>query len=393
MVSAWPLAMSVVNSERNRNWGITEQIISVVLSPSVVKNNLPEEIQIPGLEFESPLKASYTIDFGLQQEADRIFDKYNPDYGIFVAIDPETGYVLAMTDSTRDQLDHGNLSLVSTYPAASISKIITAVAALNENKLSESSIIPFNGKSTSLYKKHVFKHKNSQWTRKYTFNESFAKSVNPVFGRIGAVDVGGKTMLDYSYRLGFNGRFASDFTFDNGAIELDTSDEWQVAEMASGYTTRNTLSPIHGAILAATAINGGNLVAPILVKSLTGPYGIPIYVHDKPGKSAAMTEDTSLQLKRMMLSTVKIGSARKSFRGFSNRQLKEVKAGGKTGSLTGFKPKGKYDWFVGFGENGDRKIAFAVLCINKEKWYVKSSRFAREILEYYFRSTEKNDQA
>ena len=393
MVSAWPIAMSVVNSERNRNWGITEQIISAVLSPSVARKDLPEEIQIPGLEFEAPLKPSYTIDVGLQEEADRIFDKYNPDYGVFVAIDPETGHVLAMTDSTRDQLDHGNLSLVNTYPAASVSKIITAVAAVNENKLSESSIIPFNGKSTSLYKKHVFKHKNNQWTRKYTLNESFAKSVNPVFGRIGAVNLGGETMLDYAYRLGFNGRFASDFRFDNGAIELDPNDEWQVAETAAGYTRRNTLSPMHGAILAATAVNGGSLVAPVLVKSLTGPYGIPIYVHDKPGKSAAMTEDSAMQLKRMMLSTVKIGSARKSFRRFNERQLKEVKVGGKTGSLTGFKPKGKYDWFVGFGEKGDRKIAFAVLCINKEKWYVKSSRFAREMMEYYFRPIETNDSA
>ncbi len=393
MVSTWPIAMSVVNSERNRNWGITEQIISAVLSPSVAKKDLPEDIQIPGLEFEAPLKASYTIDVGLQAEADRIFDKYNPDYGVFVAIDPETGHVLAMTDSTRDQLDHGNLSLANTYPAASISKIITAVAAVNENKLSESSIIPFNGKSTSLYKKHVFKHTNNQWTRKYTLNESFAKSVNPVFGRIGAVNLGGETMLDYAYRLGFNGRFASDFRFDNGAIELDPNDKWQVAETAAGYTRRNTLSPMHGAILAATAVNGGNLVAPVLVKSLTGPYGIPIYIHDKPGKSAAMTEDSAMQLKRMMLSTVEIGSARKSFRNFNERQLKEVKVGGKTGSLTGFKPKGKYDWFVGFGEKGDRKIAFAVLCINKEKWYVKSSRFAREMMEYYFRPTETNDSA
>ena len=34
--------------------------------------------------------------------------------------------------------------------------------------------------------------------------------------------------------------------------------------------------------------------------------------------------------------------------------------------------------------NDQQQIAYAVLCINIEKWYVKSSQFAREILEYYF---------
>ncbi len=382
--SAWPVAMSVVDAERIRNWGLTKQHIASVLTPSVKKNQLPEAITIPEFSLKSPLNTAYTVDPELQSEADRILGKYNPDYGVFVAIDPDTGHILAMTDSSRDQLDHGNLSIVNTFPAASVSKIITAVAAVNEHHADNNTIIPFNGKSTSLYKKHVFRHENNQWTRKYTLNESFAKSVNPVFGRLGAVTMGGETMMDYSYRLGFNGRFASDFNFENGQVALDVTDEWQVAEMASGYTTRNTLSPLHGAILAATAINGGNLVAPVIVKSLTGPYGIPIYVHEQSATSPAMSARSSLELKKMMQSTVSIGSARKSFRGFNK---KNIRAGGKTGSLTGYKPRGKYDWFVGFGENGTKKIAFAVLCINKEKWYVKSARVAREMLEFYFRET------
>jgi cell division protein FtsI/penicillin-binding protein 2 len=354
--------------------------------------SLPEEIQLPGFTLEAPLKVNYTLDLELQSETERLLGKHNPDYGVFVAIDPDTGHVLAMADSSRDGLDHGNLALKNTYPAASVSKIITAVAAINENRAAASTVIPFNGKSTSLYKKNVFEHKNTQWTRKYTLEESFAKSVNVVFGRLGAIDLGAETMLDYSYRLGFNGQFASDFTFANGSIELDPDDDWQVAEMASGYTTRNTLSPLHGAILSATAINGGNLVAPVLVESLIGPFGIPIYVHESPGLSPVMTESAALQLKKMMRSTISIGSARKSFRGFHKNHLENVTIGGKTGSLTGFKPKGKYDWFVGFGELGDRKIAFAMLCINKEKWYVKSTRFAREVLEFYFnpRNTPEN---
>ena len=381
---SWPVAMGLVDVEKPSDWGITKQGIAEVLTPSVLSRSLPEKLRVPGSKYEGPLTVHYTLDSTLQHEAQRLLKKYNPDYGIFVAIEPDSGHILAMAESSRDGLNHGNLSLSNTYPAASISKIITAVAALDENRATGSTIIPFNGKSSSLYKKNVFRHKKNKWTRNLTFNESFAKSVNVVFGRLGAVELGGEKMMEYAYRLGFNQRFVSDFVFDNGYIELDVEDDWQVAEMASGYTTRNTLSPLHAATLSATAVNGGKLVTPVIVESMVDSHGIPLYVHERPSYSKAMSGSSAKQLKIMMQDTTRKGSARSSFRRFHRGDLAEVKVGGKTGSLTGFKPKGRYDWFVGFGEMGKRKIAYAVLCINKEKWYVKSSRFAREMMEFYF---------
>ncbi len=208
--------------------------------------------------------------------------------------------------------------------------------------------------------------------------------MNSAFGRLGAIHLGGETMLDYAHRLGFNGQFSSDFKFDNGRIKVDLNDSWEVVEMSTGYTRNNTLSPLHAAAIAATAVNGGKLIAPVLVSAVIGPYGIPVYQHNEPASSPVMTTSTSRQLGDMMQATVKQGSARKSFRRLKNSVLKDVKVGGKTGSLTGFSPKGKYDWFVGFAEGKNRKIAYAVLCINKEKWYVKAAQLARQMLEYYF---------
>ena len=393
LTSAWPVAMGLVATQQESHWGITQQHIASAISQAVYQKAHPPRIDIPDLvslsTLHGSLKVKYTLDIHLQNEATRLFKKYNPDYGVFVAISPDTGHVLAMLDSTRDSVDYGNLSLINTFPAASISKIITVVAAINENKANDDTVIPFNGKSTSLYKKNVFNHQNNKWTRNLTLAEAFAKSVNVVFGRLGAVELGGDMMLEYAHRLGFNNRFSSDFSFATGEIKLDPNDQWDIAQMASGFTVKNTLSPLHGAILAATALNGGKIVAPIIVESLTGPYGIPLYVHEQPALSAVMSQDTSEQLKKMMQATVTQGSARKIFRGANKGVLAGVNIGGKTGSLSGLNPRGKYDWFVGFGEQGEQKIAFAMLCINKEKWYVKSAQFAREMLEFYF-STEND---
>jgi len=83
---------------------------------------------------------------------------------------------------------------------------------------------------------------------------------------------------------------------------------------------------------------------------------------------------------------VRIGSARKAFRkAHRYKAFRDLKYGGKTGSLTGYSPKGRYDWFVGFAEKDGERIAYASLIINKEKWYVKSSRVAFEVLNGYYK--------
>ncbi|NKB76569.1 MAG: hypothetical protein GKR96_05860 [Gammaproteobacteria bacterium] len=388
-ISIWPAAMSLVRTDKADQWGINEQILASVITEDVINKKLPSTIAIPGFQISEPLTVNYTIDEELEAKAHNLLKRYNPDYGVFVAINPDNGHILSMVDSARDGMNHGNLSLSNTFPAASVSKIITTVAALNEEKANKNTIIPFNGKTTTLYKKHVFKHQNNKYTKHLTLTESFAKSVNSAFGRLGAVHLGGRTMLDYAHRLGFNGQFSSDFRFDNGRIKVNTTDSWEVAEMSTGYTRNNTLSPLHAAVIAATAVNGGKLIAPVLISSVIGPHGIPVYQYDEPASSSVMTASTSRQLKDMMQATVKQGSARKSFRQLQKGVLKDVRIGGKTGSLTGFHPKGKYDWFVGFAENQQQKIAYAVLCINKEKWYVKSAQLARQVLEYYFERDRK----
>ena len=383
-----PATMSAVDAERRASWGIDAQRIAPIITPSIADNRFPSTISFADFPLRGALSVHYTIDAALQTHAQKLLAKYKPDYGVLVAIDANSGRVLAMASSTRAAGDAENMTMINSYPAASISKIITAVAAVNENKTTGKTIIPFNGKSTSMYKKNVFAHRNNKWTRKYSFRESFARSVNSVFGRVGAAEVGGETMLDYAERLGFNGRFASDFNFGNGAVEIDTNDEWQVAEMAAGYTTRNTLSPLHGAALAASIINGGHLVAPAVVDSITGPNGVPLYWYETPARSEVMRAATAREVKKMMRATVLSGSAKRAFSRFHRGALKDVVVGGKTGSLTGYAPRGKYDWFVGFGELGARKIAFAALCINKRRWYVKSTRLAREMLEFYFNETQ-----
>ena len=334
---------------------------------------------------QQKIYVNYTLDQDLQNWASERLKRYNPDYGVFVAIEPDTGKVLAMASNRRDQQQSADLAFNATYPAASTFKVITAAAAIEEGIATPKTVFAYNGKSTSLYKNQVFKVQENKWTRRLSFKTAFAKSVNPIFGRLGAEELGDKKLIEYAERFGYNAQFISDFEFDNGRITIEPGNQWQAAESASGYTRRNTLSPVHGAALAASIANGGKLISPSIVESVTNTQNQVLYTSDQPVMIDVLSEKTALSMQELMRATITEGTGRKSFRKFNKKKYSDVIAGGKSGHLSGKTPKGTYDWFIGYGERNSRKIAYAMLCINKEKWYVKSSVFAREALEHYFK--------
>ncbi len=331
-------------------------------------------------------RVRYTFSSSLHQDMANVYLKYQPDYACFVALDVETGAILNLTSFVKSDEQWENLVLRAEYPAASVFKLITAAAAIDLNEVTPETIIPFNGKSTTLYKNQVFKHKTNKWTRTPTFKESFAKSINPVFARIGARQLGANKLTDYAARFGFDTPLQSDFILPTSKINLDLGSEWALAEAASGYTRDITLSPIHAAQMAATVANGGRVVTPYMVDTISNDVGEVLY-RAKPSVDGpqVISSESAQKLRTLMRETVRIGSARGSFKDTKRYKVyRDMEIGGKTGSLTGLSPRGRHDWFVGYAEKNGRKIAYASLIVNKEKWYVRSAYVARQFIYHYF---------
>ena len=368
---------------------LDRQDIARVLGPAAHRNEFPDHLQIESGDLNLRVKVNYTLDQDLHNMLAGIYKRYRPDYACFVAMDPVTGAVLTLTSYMRAEEDWGNLALRSVYPAASVFKMVTATAAMDSGQANPETVIPFNGKSTTLYKNQVLQHKDNKWTRYPTLTEAFAKSMNPVFGRLGVFTVGGEKLDMYATRFGFNQPLNSDLDLEQSAVRMIFDNQWTIAEASSGFTRDINLSPVHAASMAGSVINGGHVMEPFVVDSLLDGKGLVIYENEPGVVSKAMDAGTTTQLRKLMQQTVKAGSARTSFSKYDRSgPLKEIEVGGKTGSLTGMSPKGRHDWFVGYGIADDgRRIAFASLIINKEKWYVRSSYVARKFLEHYFTVT------
>jgi cell division protein FtsI/penicillin-binding protein 2 len=70
-------------------------------------------------------------------------------YGAFIAIEPSTGRILAMTSYSAIDAEWGRKAFYETYPMASLFKIVTASAALENGKINPQSVIHFRGNAVS----------------------------------------------------------------------------------------------------------------------------------------------------------------------------------------------------------------------------------------------------
>jgi peptidoglycan glycosyltransferase len=338
------------------------------------------ELNLP--DYDEPVILDFALDPSIQSVSEDLLERYKPDLGLMVTMDASTGRILSMAskNSAFPQLP-GNPVLDVTYPSASVFKVITAAAALEKDK-SPNSLIPYAGRNHTLYKSQL-KEKVTGWKRITTLKEAFAKSINTVFGRIGIFSLGKDQMKDLSRRFWFNEAIPSELPLVTSKSANPESD-YELAEMASGFTQENTMSAIHGAMISAAIANDGQMMEPYFLNAAYLKSGKTIYRSEPQILSSVISSETAHELRQLMRETVTKGTSRKSFRGFFRGPFRELDVGGKTGSLTDDHLKGKVDWFIGFAQSHGRKISVSVLTVNKKYWTVKSSYLARRVIETAF---------
>lgn len=366
--------------------GLTKERIAAAFEGPINSNDFPESLDVSeGGSKTTRVQVKYTLDADSQSRMQRLFESYKPDYGAFVAMDAMTGRILSLVSYTREASDVGNLALRSTFPAASVFKIVTATAALDQNKVNPDTVISFTGSNHTLYRRNVTQVEN-RWTRRMTLREAFAKSVNTVFAKIGLFVLDPFQLVDYAKRFQFNQSIMADLPIQPGRFVLAKNDKWAVAEAASGFDKMILMSPVQGAMMAASVVNDGTMMEPYVVESLTSDRGTALYHSNPKAASYPMKPGTAAEVRSLMRETVRRGTSQRVFRTFLRSHIaQDLEIGGKTGSLTGIYPKGKYDWFVGYAAGSNRKIAVAALTINEENWRVKSSYLARSFIEGYFK--------
>ena len=309
-----------------------------------------------------------------------------------VAMDPATGKILSMVSFNKtDPSD--NPCLDNRFPAASIFKIVTASAAIEKYGFSSDHVFTYNGMKHTLYKSQL-KDRKTRYTNRITFKDAFAQSVNPVFGKIGALYLGKDTLLEYAKAFGFNKNIDFEIIVDPSCVAL-SNEPYQWAEIASGFNNKTKMSPLHGAMLASAIINQGQLLEPTIIDQIVNEKGRIIYKGKLIPMNQAMAPNASQTLNRLMANTIKSGTGRKAFRRFQkDKILSRLNIGGKTGSIDNKIHDARYDWFVGFAEEkkGKEKIALSIIVAHEKYIGLRASYYARIAMKKYFEDAFAKNQ-
>lgn len=153
--------------------------------------------------------------------------------------------------------------------------------------------------------------------------------------------------------------------------------------MAAGFW-HSQLSPLHGALVAATIANDGQMPYAALVDRIESRSGDTLYQHQPRTFRQVLPRQTARLTGQMMTRTVTKGTAKKAFWDAKGRPfLPGIEVAGKTGTLSRYNPHRTYNWWVGYAPVDNPEIAVAALVVNEPKWRIKASYVAKEALRNY----------
>jgi penicillin-binding protein A len=325
-------------------------------------------------------RAVLTLDPALDDFVAKLLKRNEVPYAGVVAMVPSTGRLLAYVSHSSAEPNGSDRCLDASAPAASVFKVITATALLNEGVSPTRSTCYHGGSSALTMRELVDNPKLDKACASLAGALGF--SINAVMGKLALKHLDPKKLARQAALYGFGEHLPFDTSTETSALDMPTGD-LEFARTAAGFWHMR-LSPLHGAAIAATIANRGKMMRPELVDQVLDAQG-NVISRSAPALYRKVTEPhIAAQLGQMLQSTVKQGTSRRTFHDARGRPLLPgIDVAGKTGTLSQEQPYRGYTWWVGFAPVEDPKIALAVLVVNTPNWRIKASQVAAETLRHY----------
>ncbi len=308
-----------------------------------------------------------TIDSALQDvgasELEKQARALNAKGGVFIAVDPRTGEVLAMASwptfdpermKVEDKVALRNRAVTDPYEPGSTFKLVTAVTALRE-KLVEPGTPIFCEMGRCSMDGAVFTDHHPYGT--LTFQDCFAHSSNIAFAKVGKRC--GEALYGTARDFGLGVPTGIGLPGESSGI-LHPPRRWSgrtAPTMAIGYEVMVT--PLQLAMAYAAVANDGVLMRPQLVKSITDTDGRVVFQSRPEPVRRVMEPSVARTIRQFMRRVMTDGTGKSA-------DLEWVEAGGKTGTaekLVGGQYSGNkhYASFVGIAPYDAPEIVCMIL--------------------------------
>jgi penicillin-binding protein 2 len=352
-----------------------------------------------------------TIDAELQAYAEDLLGEHR---GSIVAIDPQTGGVLALVSKPDYDLSYFsgvtppdiwmalnadssrplfNRAVSSIYPPGSTYKMVLAAAALEEGIINER----WTASCPGWYRfgNRIFRCHRPEGHGAMNVVEAIQKSCNVFFYQL-ILDVGFERWVQYGRLFGF-GQRSGIGTIDETAGILPTPDFYNRIYGIGQWTRGNLISlaigqgevsvtPLQMAVYSMLLANKGKYHQPHLVSHVYHAETRSIFELPYETKTINLSDKTWELIRRGMNRVVDAdgGTGR-------GAQIRGVSSAGKTG--TSQNPHGEgHAWYIGFAPYDHPQIAVAVVIENVGFGGRHAAPVAGRLIEHYLQNTIIHDR-
>jgi penicillin-binding protein A len=328
-------------------------------------------------------QAELTLDPTLQPLAEQLLDEADAARGAAVVMSVTDGRILALAGRERGKAGNApQLALSAWAPAASVFKLVTTAALLDKG-VKPTTRVCYHGGLHSVEADNLVPDRKLDRTC-HDLAYGLARSQNAIVARLASEHLDAASLTAMARAFGFGAPPLAELPAAPSTVNVP-SEKLPFARVAAGFW-QTTLSPLHGALMAALIARGGTAVAARLVDRIVDGDGRVLLPPAPAGEGERRLDAaTARQLGAMMINTTEWGSARVAFhdgRGKKRRAL-DWQVAGKTGSLFGSEPFVAYTWFVGFAPADRPEIAFAVLLGHDQENRVKAAELAKVLVAGY----------
>ncbi len=224
------------------------------------------------------------------------------------------------------------------YFPGSVFKIITGSAALEEKAITMDDIFYCNNHIT------VEDREISCWTTGdhggQNLAEAMANSCNPAFVQIG-LKLGADKFTEYFDGFGYNELTGIDLPGEVNSYNIHYLSWLGPVELAtSAFGQTNKVTPIQMITAVSAAVNGGYVLTPRVVGSVTDQNGNIVKRNEKEVKRQIISEETSAQMREILKGVVETNKS-------SNCYIPGYSIGGKSGTSQKLDENAKGDTYVG----------------------------------------------
>lgn len=333
-------------------------------------------IELVGNEQLKGGSISLTIDAKTQRAAlDGLKALPGRTRGAAVALDPETGAILAMVSTPSyntnllathdfdeaeqawDRLNEAdtdpllNRATQEIYPPGSTFKLVVAAAALDNGYSPDSTVM---GGTTLDLPESTDELTNLNGSdcggEEITLTQALVVSCNVSFGDLG-LKLGADTLQEQAERFGFNEDYLDELPQASSTFPTEMDEPSTALSSIGQFDVAAT--PLQMAMVVAGIANDGAMMRPYVVEQIRAPDLDVLEEADPQVLHQAVSGSVADDLTQMMVEVVDTGTG-------SAVQIEGIPVAGKTGTANTTDDKSPYAWMVTFAPADDPQVAVAV---------------------------------